>query len=187
MSFQKEVLKVSKRKLLIICGHGDGDSGATSGGMTEEKLTRKLGNKLRVYGGDNVKLMNTKKNWYTEGFNKIYKNYNPKKWRIIELHMDSGGKSAKGGHVIINSTATAGIRVRALANVLKKHFAGRSKLIDKRDDLANPKRAAKGGFYYTLLECGFITNERDREYFVKHVDVIAKDILKACGFKPLSV
>lgn len=172
------------RKVLIICGHGAGDSGATGGGKTEAALVRKLGNKIRIYGGANFKLMNTKKNYYEEGFSEIQKKYNPKKWRIIELHMDSGSKNANGGHVIVNSSyKTYGRVIRKVRNVIVKHFPGRLQTIVKRSDLANPKRAKSLGFLYMLVECGFISNKRDREYFIANLDKIAKDIIKACGHK----
>lgn len=172
------------RKVLIICGHGDGDSGAVGGGKTEAELARKLGNKIRLFGGSNFKLLNTKKNWYKEGLDTIFKKYDPKKWRIIELHMDSADASARGAHVIINSNyKSAGPVIRKVAKKLNYHFAGRSQKIVKRSDLANCNRCYKAGFLYMLLECGFITNTRDRNYFIKNLDNIAKDLIRACGHK----
>ena len=58
---------------------------------------------------------------------------------------------------------------------------GRAQTIVKRNDLANPKRAAAKGYPYRLLECGFISNTQDVKIFNEKTDEIAKGILNVFG------
>ena len=171
------------RKLLIIPGHGAGDSGACAAGREEAVLVRQLAARMKAWGGSKVKRTSYKRNYYADkGISRL--TLSPKSWRILELHMDSAGASAKGGHVVVGEGYKPGSVVKATAKALAKHFPGRAETIVCRGDLANPKRAAAKGYYYQLAECGFISNKRDREYFVEHMDDIAKDLLRAHGIEP---
>lgn len=167
--------------IFVIAGHGAGDSGATGGGYTEAERVRALASKIGQYGGNNVTIGDTSRNWYAD--NGISSLNISKDWQIIELHMDSASASARGGHVIINSTFEPDDYDNALANFISKKFPGRSQSIVKRSDLANPKRAAAKGYPYRLVECGFISNATDREIFNSDIDEIAKGILECFSIK----
>ena len=100
--------------LFIIAGHGAGDCGAVGYGYTEAERVRALASRLSTLGGGNVTVADTNRNWYAD--NGIMSLNIPKDWQILELHMDSAGASAKGGHVIINSAYSADQYDTALAN-----------------------------------------------------------------------
>lgn len=163
--------------IFVIAGHGHGDSGATGGGYTEAERVRALASKIQQYGGNNVTVGDTSRNWYAD--NGISSLNISKSWQIIELHMDSASASARGGHVIIKSGYNPDKYDKALAEFISGILPGRSQTIVKRSDLANPKRAAAKGYPYRLLECGFISNATDRSIFNSRIDDIAKGILKA--------
>ena len=163
--------------IFVIAGHGHGDSGATGGGYTEAERVRALAAKIQAYGGSNVTVGDTSRNWYAD--NGISSLNISKSWQIIELHMDSASASARGGHVIIKSGYNPDKYDKALAEFISGILPGRSQTIVKRSDLANPKRAAAKGYPYRLLECGFISNATDRSIFNSRIDDIAKGILKA--------
>lgn len=167
--------------IFIIAGHGNGDPGATGGGYIEAERVRALANKLKQYGGSNVTVGDTSRNWYAD--NGISSLNISKDWQIIELHMDSATASARGGHVIINSTFSPDKFDKALASYISGILPGRSQTIVKRSDLANPKRAAAKGYPYRLLECGFITNAQDVKIFNGQMDDLAKGILSVFGIK----
>ena len=95
--------------------------------------------------------------------------------------MDSASASARGGHVIIKSGFAPDVYDNALASLIGGMFPGRSKLIVGRSDLANVNRAAKKGYGYRLMECGFISNAGDVQTFNNRMDDIAKGILNAFG------
>ncbi len=162
--------------IFVIAGHGHGDSGATGGGYTEAERVRALAKKIQQYGGSNVTVGDMSRDWYAD--NGISSLNISKDWQIIELHMDAASASARGGHVIINSTFSPDKYDKALASYISGILPGRSQTIVKRSDLANPKRAAAKGYAYRLLECGFISNATDRKIFNENIDEIAKGILK---------
>lgn len=167
--------------IFVIAGHGHGDSGATGGGYTEAERVRALAKKIQQYGGSNVTVGDTSRDWYAD--NGISSLKISKDWQIIELHMDAASASARGGHVIINSTFSPDKYDKALASYISGILPGRSQTIVKRSDLANPKRAAAKGYSYRLLECGFISNATDRKIFNENIDEIAKGILKCFDIK----
>ena len=157
--------------LFIIAGHGAGDCGAVGYGYTEAERVRALASRLSALGGSNVTIADTNRNWYAD--NGIMSLNIPKDWQILELHMDSAGASAKGGHVIINSAYSADQYDTALASFIGSFFPGHAKSIIPRSDLANPNRAAARGYSYRLLENGFITNSGDLSKFNGQMDDLA--------------
>lgn len=168
--------------IFIIAGHGDGDPGASGNGYKEYERVRALAKKIKAYGGNNVTVGDTSRDWYKD--NLISSLNISKNWQIVELHMDgASASSARGGHVIINSTYDPDKYDKALAEFISDILPGRSSTIVKRSDLANPKRAAAKGYPYRLLECGFITNAQDVKIFNGQMDDIAKGILSVFGIK----
>lgn len=168
--------------IFIIAGHGDGDPGASGNGYKEYERVRALAKKIKAYGGDNVTVGDTSRDWYKD--NLISSLNISKDWQIVELHMDgASASSARGGHVIINSTYDPDKYDKALAEFISDILPGRASTIVKRSDLANPKRAAAKGYPYRLLECGFITNAQDVKIFNGQMDDIAKGILSVFGIK----
>lgn len=163
-------------KLFIICGHGDGDCGATGNGYQEAERVRALAGRIQYFGGDRVVIGDTTKNWYRE---KLINTYNfPEGCMILELHMDSDDSaSVKGGHVIIKEGYSPDQFDKALAALMKKYFPGRANTIVGRSNLANVNRAANKGYNYRLLESGFISNATDVNTFNTKMDEIAKGIL----------
>ena len=165
--------------IFVIAGHGAGDPGASGNGYTEAERVRALAAKIKAYGGDAVTVGDTSRNWYAD--NGISTLSISKSWQIIELHMDSASVSARGGHVIINSGFEPDKYDTALAAFISGILPGRAQTIVKRNDLANPKRAAAKGYPYRLLECGFISNTQDVKIFNGKTDEIAKGILNVFG------
>ena len=170
---------MSNVNLYVLCGHGHGDSGATGYGYTEANLVRKLGQKIKALGGSRVAIADVNKNPYKD--NLISKLKVSKNYKLLELHMDSGVKTAKGGHVIILKGFKPDTYDNKLAEFISNMFPGRASTIVERGDLANPSRAAAKGYNYRLLECGFISNADDVKKFNANIDEIAKGILECFG------
>ena len=171
-------------KLLIICGHGGSDPGATGYGYKEAELVRLLGKRIKELGGDNVILGDTSHSWCKKGTLKTYKV--EAGTQILELHMDSAdSKSAKGGHVIYNGRFNADKYDKALANFIATQFPGRVNKLVARTDLYNLNVAGNRGISYRLMECGFISNKLDVTKFNKNIDTLAKGILECFGIKPI--
>lgn len=166
-------------KLFVIPGHGAGDPGACGNGYQEAERVRKLAQRIKDLGGDNVILADFKRNYYAD--NGISKLTLDKDTQIVELHMDSATASARGAHVIINAKYNADKYDKALASAMSQLFPGRAQTIVKRSDLANVNRAAAKGYSYRLIECGFISNAQDVKIFNDHLDGMAQIILKCFG------
>lgn len=168
------------KKVLVIPGHGAGDSGACGGGKTEAAMVRQLASRMKAWGGGKVRRGGYKRNYYADGgINRL--KLSSSKWMIVELHMDSAGATAKGAHAIQYEATPAG---KAVAKAVAKLLPGRSSAHVVRSDLANPKRAAARGYEYVLVENGFVTNSHDRKWVEANMDELAKAILRACGVEP---
>lgn len=171
-------------KLYIICGHGAGDPGACAAGQTEEERVRALAAVIKERGGAGVEVLDASRNWYADGgINSLTL---PEGAMLLELHRDSAGESARGAHVIIYAGFEADDFDKALASKLSAILPGRSQTIVKRSDLANPKRAARRGINYRLVEVGFISNAEDRNIFDTRITDIADAILEAAGISTLA-
>lgn len=166
-------------KLLVVAGHGAGDSGAVGNGYTEAERVRALAKRIKELGGSSVTLGDTSVNWYASNkFSTISANaYDA----AIELHLDSATASAKGGHVIIYSGFSADSYDNKLASFIGSFFPGRSSKIVGRSDLLNVNVCANRGINYRLLECCFISNSEDMKKFNAKIDEIAKGILASFG------
>ena len=130
-------------KAFVIAGHGAGDPGACANGYREADQVRKLAARMQALGGSEVIVGDMNRNWYKD--NGIGRGHCPKGVPVIELHMDSAGAGAKGGHVIIKDGFSPDAIDNALAAFIGGFFPGRSKTIVGRSDLANPNRAARAG------------------------------------------
>lgn len=170
--------------IFVIAGHGAGDSGAVGNGYTEAERVRALASKIKDLGGNKVMLGDFNRNYYAD--NGISRLSLPSGWQIVELHMDSGVKTARGGHVIIKSGFNPDTYDVALSNTIGTIFPGRANKIVKRSDLANPNRAAAKGYSYRLIENGFISNAEDVKIFNSKMEQIAREILGDFGIKTAS-
>lgn len=166
-------------KLFVIAGHGAGDPGAGGHGYQEAERVRALAARMKELAPNDVELGDFNRNYYAD---KGISNLNlPKGTMVIELHMDSGPASAKGGHVIIKYGYTPDAFDSKLAENVSRMFPGRSNSIVGRSDLGNVNRAAAKGINYRLLENCFISNYDDITKFNADVDAVARNILDAAG------
>lgn len=166
-------------RVFAIAGHGAGDPGACANGFSEAAQVRKLAARMQALGGSEVIVGDMNRNWYKD--KGIALGHCPKGVPVIELHMDSAGAGAKGGHVIIKDGFNPDAVDNALAAFIGGFFPGRSKTIVGRSDLANVNRAARAGVNYRLVECGFISDSGDANKFETQMDELAKGILAAFG------
>ncbi len=173
-------------KLFVIPGHGAGDPGACGNGYSEAERVRALATRIKKLGGDAIILADFNRNYYAD--NGISNLALDKSVQIVELHMDSGPESARGGHVIIQGGIGGPDKYdKALAKSIAQIFPGRAVTLDERTDLANPGRAASRGYGYRLVENGFISNAQDVKVFNSKIDELAKAYLNAFGIKEANV
>ena len=170
--------------LYFMAGHGAGDPGACANGYQEAERVRALASRVSAFGGGNVTILDTSRNWYAD--NGISNLSLPADACLLEAHMDSAAASARGGHVIIKSGYSPDAYDNALAAMLQRRLPGRSQMIVGRSDLANPRRAAARGINYRLVEFGFITNTTDLNIFNTQIDDIAREVIQCFEITPSS-
>lgn len=174
------------KKVLVIPGHGAGDSGAVGGGLRESDIARELATEMKAWGGSRVRRTAYGRNYY-EDYGVLHldiSKYPPSEWKIVELHMDAsntGGK-ARGAHTVTHGEVTP--TARKIAKRLAKILPGRAEIAQVDDGMRNPRLGHSRGYDYTLVEVGFIDNKNDREYVTSHMDKVAKAILRGCGITP---
>lgn len=166
-------------KLFVIAGHGAGDPGAVGGGHNEAERVRALATKMKELAPNDVTLGDFNRNYYADGG--VSTLVLPKDMCVIELHMDSGAASARGGHVIIKDGMAPDQYDKQLASNISAMFPGRSQTIVGRNNLANINRAANRGLNYRLLEVCFISNTNDLNKFNQELESVARTILDAFG------
>ena len=171
-------------KLYLIPGHGQGDSGAVGGGLTEADLVRRLASRIKELGGGEVETSDFSLN--------CYENSGMLRWtfpsgaQVVELHMDAADPSARGAHVIYKDGLEPDSYDRALAERLSAMMPGRANRLVGRSDLKNVNQAAIRGVPYRLVEHGFISNSSDREFFLSHIDDIARTYLDVFGISSVA-
>lgn len=183
-------------KILLICGHGDGDPGACACGYKEAELVREYAPQLKTelskYAA--VDVYDTSKNLY-----KVLKNggsFNFKKYDyVLELHFnaaayDQNGNGRTTGTEIYVHTTESGTSVEQaiVDNICALGFKNRG--VQRRSNLLN-MNICKGnqGVSYALLETCFIDDLDDMKlYQAKKNDVvlaITKGIVDGFGLKPV--
>lgn len=168
-------------ELFVIAGHGAGDPGAVGNGFEEAELVRALATRIKQLGGDSVGLGDFGRNYYADGgLNTLNV---PSGCKVIELHLDSAGAGARGGHVVIKGGLSADAFDDALADFIGSFFPGRAQLIQGRGDLANVNIAANRGIDFRLLEVCFISDSGDVTKLVNNMDEVAAGILAAAGIE----
>lgn len=169
-------------KILLIAGHGDGDSGAVGNGYKEADLTREVVSMVSTILSKyaTVDIYPTKKSCYkdlTRGiWRKNFKNYN----YVLEVHFNAGGGT---GTEIYVTTREKSVDVeKAIVNNLSKYYKNRGV---KRTNFLVINTAKSYGVSSALLEVCFIDNANDVNTYVNNKYNIANAIVKGIvdGFK----
>lgn len=197
-SVAKPKTTVSKKKFVLVAGHGYNDPGAVGNGTNERDFIRKniidnVAKYLRT-AGHTVTLYDKKQDMYQDtayGYNRgDTKNYGLywvknklKPDAVIEFHLDSAGASASGGHVIKNAYAADNID-KGIQKALED-TVGTIRGITTRNDLLNVNVAYNQNINYRLVELGFITSKKDMDYIKKNLQKFTKAIASGINGKPI--
>ena len=177
-------------KYMISFGHGYSKSGAydtgcTHKGFTEQEMVRRLKEPLKKYAKQAGIILHFYDNdMYADRNITSYKGY-----ILTEVHLDA--PAGNGGHVIIHNAFEPDAIDKRLAKMIQKHFESVGYVgadgINGRDDLYNCNVAKNHNINYRLLELFFLSNDNDRNYYVKHIDSVAKDMIEALTGKAIPV
>ena len=169
-------------KILLISGHGAGDSGAVGNGRKEANLTRELVSliapKLRAYA--TVDVYDQKRNAYKDVQNGSFKvgQYD----YALEIHFNAYSDPAAHGTECFVTTKENGITVeQAIMKNMNRYFTLRDNdaIFDgvKRTNFLVIKTLKEKGISGALLETCFITNKNDMIVYNSNKDAIASDIV----------
>lgn len=166
-------------KILLIAGHGAGDTGAVGGGFHEADLTRETVTKIsaELKKSADVTVFDFSKNMYQylKGGGKFdFSGYD----YVLEVHFNAGAKKEQDGKTtgveILVHTDESGVSVEE--KILEKISALglKSRGIKRRKDLRNMNVIHKKGISYALLEVCFIDDPDDMAVFSAKSGLIAK-------------
>lgn len=162
-------------KILLISGHGAGDSGAVGNGFKEADLTRELVNlivpKLRKYAM--VDVYDQKRNAFNDCNNGTFKigSYD----YVLEVHFNAFNGSGHGVEIYVTSSEKAyTVEQNIVNNVAKVGFTNRGV---KRTDFLVIKTVKNKGISSALLETCFIDNKGDMDVYKAKKNAIADAVV----------
>lgn len=167
--------------ILLLNGHGAGDSGALGNGYKEADLTRELADlvvsKLNTYA--KVYRYPRERNAYKDIKNGVFTKYLPIAFDKIdyafEIHFNAFDGNAKGTEIYITKSEKGySIEQAIVNNIASIGFSNRGV---KRSDFLVIKTLRNKGVSSALLETCFIDNANDIKTYQEHKNDIAQAIV----------
>lgn len=153
-------------KILLISGHGAGDSGAVGCGYKEADLTRQatsiLEGKLEGYG-ISVSRYPTARDAYQDNRSGCLKANFSSYDLIIEVHFNDYNGKAYGTETLYKPSSMYQLANKVTAAIASVGFMNRGP--KKRTDLANMNKCARLGVPYILIETCFIDSKADMKLY----------------------
>ena len=174
-------------KILLIAGHGNGDSGACGNGCREADLTREVADMLanKLKGMCDVEIADTSRNYFEYLKNHTY-NFKPYDY-VLEIHFNSFNTHAHGTEIYVTtSEQNTGVEY-----AIMQQLAGVAGFLNrgvKRTNWNVISAVKKQGVSAALLEVCFIDNASDMNIYKSRKDdvisAIALGIAEGFGLKP---
>lgn len=167
-------------KILLIAGHGAGDSGAVGNGYKEADLTRQaatiLEGKLKGYNCTVERYPSSRNAYMDNRGGKLAVSFSSYDL-IIEIHFNSFNKTAKGTEVLYRSNMMHTLALDICSAISKAGFNNRGAKV--RTDLANMNTCYVKGIPYLLVETCFIDNASDIKLYKSRIDTIWGNVCNA--------
>ncbi len=171
-------------KILLIAGHGNGDSGACGNGYREADLTREVVAllKARLNNICDAEVADTSKDWFeylgTYGYDFTKYDY------VLEIHFNSGGGT---GTEIFVTTSEKGVGVEtAIVQQISNAVGYRNRGV-KRTNFRVISRVKAQGVSAALLEVCFIDNAGDVNTYQNRkndiINAVVNGIAEGFGLK----
>ena len=178
-------------KILLVAGHGNGDSGAVGCGCKEADLTRELVGMIDELGGGLFSVYDTKKNLYEENMRKVF-TYS--EWDYtLEIHFNAfkkdevGDGKQMGSEIYVHPSKGQGFEAFLLKSVSDLGFRNRG-VKSSVGVSKNVNLAAKQGAAASLLEVCFIDDRDDMTVYEQKKKQVAETIVACfCQFFNLKV
>lgn len=169
-------------RILLIAGHGDGDSGACGNGYSEADLTREVVSLLAPQLGKlcDVDIADINKNWfeYLKSHTYNFRQYD----YVLEVHFNSGG--GKGTEIFVTTSENGtGVENAIVDNMAALGFADRGV---KRKNWSVISKVKAQGVSAALFEVCFIDSTADIQRYQTRkneiIDAIVKGIAQGFDF-----
>ena len=178
-------------KILIISGHGAGDSGACGCGYKEADLTRKaasiLEGKLDAYDCKVVRYPSAR-NCYEDNKRGEMQDSFSKYGLVVEIHFNSYNGSAHGCECLYRPARMRNLAAKVSKAISEEGFFNRG--AKQRTDLMNMNTCYRSGVPYILIETAFIDNKADMARYAKSIyevwGSVAEAICKYYGIEKLA-
>lgn len=160
-------------KILLISGHGAGDSGATGSGYKEADLTRTATSILEKYLKKydvNVTRYPVARDAYQDNKNGAlqysFKSFN----LVIEVHFNDYNGKAYGVETLYRQGNLYTLASRVTSAIASFGFMNRG--AKQRTDLMNMNTCSRLGIPYILIETCFIDSKYDMSLYTKNIDAV---------------
>ena len=171
-------------KILLISGHGAGDSGAVGCGHKEADLTRTatniLAGKLAAYDVS-VTRYPVARDAYQDNRNGSLAVHLDGFGLVVEVHFNSYNGSAYGTEVLYKPSGMKALASKVSSAIASCGFYDRG--AKQRTNLANMNRCARLGVPYILIETCFIDNSADMKVYKDNLYMVWEKAVSAiCGY-----
>lgn len=178
-------------KILIISGHGAGDSGACGCGYKEADLTRKaasiLEGKLDAYDCKVVRYPSAR-NAYEDNKRGEMQDSFSKYGLVVEIHFNSYNHEAHGCECLYRPARMRNLAAKVSKAIAEEGFFNRG--AKQRTDLMNMNTCYRSGVPYILIETCFIDSKADMARYAKSIyevwGNVAETICKYYGIEKLA-
>lgn len=178
-------------KILIIAGHGAGDSGAVGCGYKEADLTRKaasiLEGKLDAYDCK-VTRYPSARDCYQDNKRGVMQTSFSSYGLVIEIHFNSYNGSAHGCECLYRPARMRDLAAKVSKAIAEEGFFNRG--AKQRTDLMNMNTCYRSGVPYILIETCFIDNKADMTRYAKEIyevwGNVAEAVCKYYGIEKLA-
>ena len=167
-------------KILLIAGHGAGDTGAVGCGYKEADLTREatkiLEGKLEAYDCT-VKRYPTARDCYQDNKRGDMQTAFSSYGLVIEVHFNSYNGEAHGTECLYRPARTRALAGKVADAIAREGFFDRG--AKQRTDLMNMNTCYRSGVPYILIETCFIDNRADMKRYKEKLYTVWGDVAKA--------
>lgn len=157
-------------KILIIAGHGAGDSGAVGCGYKEAELTRKAANilegKLDAYDCKVVRYPSARNCYEDNKAGEMTTSFSAFDL-VVEIHFNDYDGSAHGCEVLYRPVYMRALAAKVSASIASVGFTNRC--ARQRTDLMNMNTCYRLRVPYILIETCFIDNKADMTRYAKEI------------------
>lgn len=154
----------SDKKIIVIdVSHGGYDNGISIGELNEKEITLNIAKKIKELNKNaNVDIILTRDSDKFVSFNKRTKSINKVRPDfVISLHINSNeDKGQNGMEIFVSNKNKQKVKSEKLALDIYNSFDNRNREINKADFYL----LKNINYPITLVELGYLTNEKDREY-----------------------